>query len=112
MRTTALLRGLSIAIATCPSVSAALTPAAKEIDESATATLKQLYATSPVAKTLAEKARGILVFPRILKAGFMVGAQGGDGALRKAGNTSATTAASRGPTDSRPAPSRSATCSS
>jgi len=37
----------------------------------------RLYASSHSAKVLGSKAVAILIFPRILKAGFMVGAQGG-----------------------------------
>ena len=33
------------------------------------------------------RAKGILVFPKVVKAGMMVGGQFGDGALRKAGKT-------------------------
>jgi lipid-binding SYLF domain-containing protein len=40
-----------------------------------------------MAKALGEKAKGILVFPSILKAGFIVGGQGGNGALLKKGKT-------------------------
>ncbi len=58
---------------------------AEEIRRDSAAALKNLYATEPVAKLLGEKARGILVFPRILKGGFMVGGQIGEGALHKGG---------------------------
>src|SRR5438067_4460078 len=71
---------------------------AKKIAGDASAALQQLYATTPAAKVLGSQAKAILVFPRILKAGFMVGAQGGNGALRKGGKTVAyynTVAASR-----------------
>ena len=37
--------------------------------------------------TLAEKAKGILVFPSVLKAGFWIGGQFGEGALRVNGKT-------------------------
>jgi lipid-binding SYLF domain-containing protein len=70
-----------------------------EISSSARAALNRLYAANPAAKTLAQKAKGILVFPSIVKAGFVVGAQGGDGALFKEGKTVAyyrTAAASYG----------------
>jgi lipid-binding SYLF domain-containing protein len=56
-------------------------------DRDAAAALRSLYATTPAAKTLGSKAKGILVFPKIVKAGFMVGAQYGDGALIKNGKT-------------------------
>ena len=72
---------------------------AKEIDQNATAALKRLYAESPTAKMLGEKAKGILVFPGIIKGGLIIGGQWGEGALRKRGKTVAyysTTAASYG----------------
>jgi lipid-binding SYLF domain-containing protein len=60
---------------------------ASEIDHKATAALRKLYATSPEAKALAQKAKGILVFPSIVKGGFIVGGQCGNGALRVNGKT-------------------------
>jgi len=43
--------------------------------------LSELYSTTPAAKHLAESAKAVLVFPKIVKAGFVVGAQRGDGTL-------------------------------
>ena len=60
---------------------------AAKIDQNATAALKRLYATSPSAKMLGEKAKGILVFPGIIKGGLIIGGQWGEGALRKGGRT-------------------------
>jgi lipid-binding SYLF domain-containing protein len=60
---------------------------ASEISSSARTALSRLYAANPTAKTLGQKAKGILVFPSILKAGFIVGGQGGDGAMFKGGKT-------------------------
>jgi lipid-binding SYLF domain-containing protein len=65
----------------------ALAASASEIDRKATAALQKLYATTPEAKALAQKAKGILVFPSIVKGGFIVGGQFGDGALRVNGKT-------------------------
>jgi lipid-binding SYLF domain-containing protein len=65
----------------------ALAASAKEIDAKATRALTNLYKTTPGAKELAGKAKAILIFPDIVKAGFMVGGQFGDGALRKGGKT-------------------------
>jgi lipid-binding SYLF domain-containing protein len=62
--------------------------AAADIAASSRAALKKLYAVQPSTKVLGNKAKAILVFPRILKAGFMFGAQGGDGALLKGGKVS------------------------
>jgi lipid-binding SYLF domain-containing protein len=65
----------------------ALAASAKEIDAKATNALATLYKTTPGAKALANKAKAVLIFPDIIKAGFMVGGQFGDGALRKGGKT-------------------------
>jgi lipid-binding SYLF domain-containing protein len=51
------------------------------IDHDVRAALNTLYDTTPGAKTLAATAKGILVVPNIVKAGFLVGAQYGNGAL-------------------------------
>ena len=76
--------GLSIVLA---GAAPALAASRKQIDRDATAALNQLYASTPSAKVLGSKAVAILIFPRILKAGFIAGAQGGNGALRKGGKT-------------------------
>ncbi|MBN3724113.1 BPSL1445 family SYLF domain-containing lipoprotein [Burkholderia sp. Ac-20379] len=57
------------------------------IDASVNATLSRLYTTVPGSRELAAKSRGILVFPSVLQAGFIVGAQTGNGALRVGGST-------------------------
>ncbi len=57
------------------------------IDADAQAALMRLYEEQPVAKMLAEKAVAILVFPNMVKAGFVLGAQYGEGALIKKGRT-------------------------
>ena len=45
------------------------------------AALKLLYQTTPSAKVLGDKAKGILVFPSIVKGGFMIGGAYGEGTL-------------------------------
>ena len=60
---------------------------ASELNRGATAALSRLYASQPAAKTLSQRARGILVFPKMVKAGFMFGGQIGEGVLRKGGKT-------------------------
>jgi lipid-binding SYLF domain-containing protein len=56
-----------------------------EIDAGADAALNELFADDPAARTLADQAKGILIFPEILKAGLGVGAETGDGVLRVGG---------------------------
>jgi lipid-binding SYLF domain-containing protein len=58
-----------------------------EIDRNSRAALTKLYEGNLSAKLLAEKAKAVLVFPSILKMGFIIGGQGGDGALIKDGVT-------------------------
>jgi lipid-binding SYLF domain-containing protein len=66
----------------------ALAASASEIDRNATEALRTLYASTPGAQDLAAQAKGVLVFPNIVKGGFIVAGQYGDGALRyKGGKT-------------------------
>ena len=58
-----------------------------DIDRDVNAALQNLYKHNIMAKALAEKAKGILVFPSILKAGFIIGGEGGNGALLRHGKT-------------------------
>jgi lipid-binding SYLF domain-containing protein len=51
------------------------------------ASLDKLYKNTPGSKALADKAVAVLVFPSIVKGGFIVAGQFGDGALRKNGKT-------------------------
>jgi lipid-binding SYLF domain-containing protein len=58
---------------------------AMEIDGEVKLTLQHLYTANPAAKKLSEKAKGVLVFPDVIKAGLLVGGQYGTGALVKGG---------------------------
>ncbi len=60
---------------------------AAEIDRKAAAALDELLASHEAARVLAREARAILVFPSIVKGGFLFGGQFGDGALRSQGRT-------------------------
>ena len=81
---------VAIAVATmvlATGVDASRSASAREISSSARSALNKLYAANPSAKTVGQKAKGILVFPSIFKAGFIVGGQGGDGAMFKGRKT-------------------------
>jgi lipid-binding SYLF domain-containing protein len=80
-------RALTLAAALVLAGNAALAATAQEIDRDSTAALQMLYANTPGAKDLGNQARGVLVFPNIVKGGFLFAAQFGDGALRQGGNT-------------------------
>lgn len=65
----------------------AVAASAAELNRDIQIALKTLYSKSPSAKIMGEKAKGILVFPSIVKGGFIVGGQYGEGALLKGGKT-------------------------
>jgi lipid-binding SYLF domain-containing protein len=72
----------------CQSTGGQLAGSAADITRKSDAALQDLYASNPEARQLARRAKGILVFPGIVKAGFLVGAQyGTGGTLFKNGRT-------------------------
>ena len=78
---------LAVLVATPLSATPVLAASAAEINRDAEAAVARLVAAVPSARELAQKAKAVLVFPSIVKAGFMFGAQYGDGALRRQGKT-------------------------
>ena len=60
---------------------------AAQIDREVDAALKKLLEGTPEVEMFRKDAKGILVFPNIVKGGFLIGAQYGKGALRKEGKT-------------------------
>lgn len=87
MRLAGLLMGVAALAATLAVPGCVVAAEPSGLDRDAAAALRSLYATTPAAKTLGSRAKAVLVFPKIVKAGFMVGAQYGDGALLKNGKT-------------------------
>jgi len=84
-----LIVGLTLMVLTIYVLSpaAALAASASAIDRDARAALAKLYKSTPGAKALGDKAVAVLVFPSIVKGGFIIAGQFGDGALRKGGKT-------------------------
>lgn len=62
-------------------------PSAREINQQADQALAQLYARQPRARDLGRRAKGILIFPGIIKAGLLLGGQSGNGVLFAGGRT-------------------------
>ena len=89
--TTAAAAGLVVAgcSTTTSSGQSGATDAAKrqEIDAAVDGTLSRLFSTVPGSRELVSKAQGVLVFPSVVKAAFIVGAAYGQGALRVGGST-------------------------
>jgi lipid-binding SYLF domain-containing protein len=59
----------------------------KAIDASVDSALSTLYQQVPDSRDLVGRAAGVLVFPNVMEAGFVVGASRGQGALRVGGKT-------------------------
>jgi lipid-binding SYLF domain-containing protein len=68
-------------------IGTAYAASARKIDQDVSHALQTLYAVQPKTRNLGNRARAILVFPKIIKAGLLIGGQSGDGALRKGGKT-------------------------
>ena len=84
--TFALIAALVMSAAT-PAVARAASAAA--IARDSRAALDNLYKSTPGAKALGDKAVAVLVFPNIVKGGFIIAGQFGDGALFKKGKATA-----------------------
>ncbi|MCA6215702.1 lipid-binding SYLF domain-containing protein [Ideonella sp. B7] len=54
-----------------------------ELDRDSAETLQALYKVNPVAEAISKKAKGILIFPKIIKAGLVFGGSYGEGVLMK-----------------------------
>ena len=92
------MTSIVVAVVVCSNQSLQAQKAA-ELDKKVDQALAKLLAESAAAKNLSKVAKGILVFPTVKKAGFMVGGQRGEGALRIGGKSTGyykTTAASFG----------------
>jgi lipid-binding SYLF domain-containing protein len=73
---------------TGPDVRANPAVARQEISKGIDATLSRLYQAAPGSQQLVSRAAGVLVFPDVKSASFVVGAKHGDGALRVKGERS------------------------
>jgi len=73
-------------------------PAARRtaIDASVDSALTMLYQQEPGARELVGRAAGVLVFPSVTEAGFIIGASRGAGALRVGGKSASYHATSSG----------------
>lgn len=88
MSSTALSRRRLLLAAAAAPLAAAAAPlpaaaaSAAEIESGVNASLDLLYRTTRGARELAGRAKGVLIMPRITKAGLLVGGAYGEGALR------------------------------
>ncbi|GAB3630405.1 lipoprotein [Pandoraea terrae] len=99
LTSTAALAGAALALAGCSTTTTSQTSGGvatnagtnankrREIDSGVNNTLDRLFSTVKGSRELVGKARGVLVFPSVLAAGFVVGGEYGEGALRTGGAT-------------------------
>lgn len=73
--------GLVLATTFGPLADSASAATAAQLNAQGNAALNRLYAQSDRARRYSRDAKAILVFPKIVKAGFIVGGQGGEGVL-------------------------------
>jgi lipid-binding SYLF domain-containing protein len=96
---TAALLVLALALTVTPAPRPATAASSGEIDRDVNFALSKMYDSVPESRNLGRQARAVLVFPSIVKAGFLFGAQYGEGGLVQRGRVSAyynTVAASYG----------------
>ena len=79
---------LAFMVAAVASVSMAATSlasaaTAEDLNRDSLQALQTLYKAEPVAKTLSKSAKGVLVFPNMIKAGLVFGGSYGEGVLLK-----------------------------
>jgi len=85
-RPATLIAALTFAVSLLlPGIAAAAT--AEEIDIDVTATLQKFQQAVPEGAPYLQAAKGVLVFPRVFRAGVGVGGEYGEGALRINGRT-------------------------
>lgn len=60
---------------------------AREIDASVDTAMERFYREVPGAQNLLKQAKGVLVFPKVIKGGIGIGGEYGEGALRIKGKT-------------------------
>jgi lipid-binding SYLF domain-containing protein len=65
---------------------AAFAATAEDLDKDAAQALQTLYKANPAAEAVSKRARAILVFPKIVKAGLVFGGSYGEGVLMKSGH--------------------------
>lgn len=75
---------VTVAIFALASMSSQVVAAtAEDLNKDAAQALQTLYKTNPAAESLSKKAKAILVFPSIVKAGLIFGGSYGEGVLTK-----------------------------
>ena len=82
---TALVAASSLSLSNCANGPVTQANAANtsksQLESESRAALRQLYVANPKARQLGSRAKAVMVFPNIIKGGFMVGGMAGNGSL-------------------------------
>ena len=81
-----LAAALAMAPMALPGLADAAPASADEISRDSEQALQQLYRANPAAAAIAKSAKAVLIFPNIVKAGFVFGAAYGEGELKQGGH--------------------------
>ena len=87
VRITLIITGVLLMILGTAFLDTASAASAQEIDIKVNAAIKRFCKEVGSGKEFLENAKGVLVFPSVIKAGFGIGGEYGEGALRIAGKT-------------------------
>lgn len=79
----AVATALPASVATVATFDRANAATAEDLNKDADQALKSLYRRNPVAEDISKKARAVLVFPNIIKAGLIFGGSYGEGLLKQ-----------------------------
>ncbi len=82
-----LVMGLMVGVMVSSSFGTAQAASKEEIESGVDKTLERFYKEVSEGKNLVQKAKGILVFPAVFKAGIGLGGEYGEGALQVKGKT-------------------------
>jgi lipid-binding SYLF domain-containing protein len=74
---------VGLSMASVGVAASAYATSAEDLDRDSNQALRHLYEINPVAETLSRKARAILIFPNMVKAGLVFGGSYGEGELQK-----------------------------
>lgn len=76
-----ILRTMMVSVLMMSLGSSAFAASRTEIDARVRAAIDRMYLEHPASRELAGRSVGMLVFPRVIKAGFILGGESGEGAL-------------------------------
>lgn len=72
---------VAVSLVSAGAINQASAATAEDLDKDSRQALQTLYKSEPVAKTLSQSAKAVLIFPNVIKAGLVFGGSYGEGVL-------------------------------